>query len=297
MIRHSRCPLCSSVDISERYSCTDNLVSHSTFPVYNCKSCGFHFTQNYPDENEIGKYYESDDYISHSDSGKGLFDRLYRSVRRFMVSRKTSYVTSHSEIEKGRLLDIGSGTGYFASEMKKTGWDVTCIEVNEKARNYSKEQYGLDVFPPERLKDPDPGSYDCITLWHVLEHFYDPFTLMNDINRILSQRGVCIIALPNCMSSDAGYYKHDWAAWDVPRHLWHFTPESFKIFAENSGFIITGIKTLPFDVFYISVLSEKARKSGLPFIKGLVTGSFLSLAAIANRRKSSSLVYFLRRKG
>jgi SAM-dependent methyltransferase len=131
-------------------------------------------------------------------------------------------------------------------------------------------------------------------MWHVLEHFHDPFRYADDIKRLLKPDGICIAALPNSDSSDANYYGRFWAAYDVPRHLWHFNPETFRLFAEKSGFHITGTKSLPLDVFYISILSEKNKRSKIHFLSGITKGSLFAFRALFDKRKSSSLIYFLR---
>jgi ubiquinone/menaquinone biosynthesis C-methylase UbiE len=179
--------------------------------------------------------------------------------------------------------------------MKESGWEVKGIEINEKARNFSAANFGLEVLSPSELKDLKSDSYDCVTLWHVLEHFHDPEKYISEIKRVLKPGSACIIALPNCGSYDAIYYKEHWAAWDVPRHLWHFDPSTFRIFAEKAGFIFEKIRTLPLDVFYISQMSEKYKGSSSGFIKGISKAMFFSLQTLFSRKRSSSVIYILRK--
>jgi 2-polyprenyl-3-methyl-5-hydroxy-6-metoxy-1,4-benzoquinol methylase len=294
MIVHSICPLCSSGKISLYLKCTDHLLTSEEFDLCKCPECGFVFTRQYPDENEIGRYYESEDYISHDDMAKGFLNHLYLRARNLMLKRKKRIVEDSTGLEKGRILDIGCGTGYFAATMKKGGWDVTGIEPNGKARDFATRHFSLDVISPEQISELSSGSFDCITMWHVLEHFHDPFRYADDIKRLLKPDGICIAALPNSDSSDANYYGRFWAAYDVPRHLWHFNPETFRLFAEKSGFHITGTKSLPLDVFYISILSEKNKGSKIHFLSGITKGSLFAFRALFDKRKSSSLIYFLR---
>ena len=293
MVHYPACPLCSSDKISILFDCTDHFVTNETFPVVRCNECGFSFTQDRPEESEAGKYYESDSYISHSDTSKGLINKLYRFARNMMVRKKAKLVNQVTGLEKGSILDIGSGTGYFASEMKKAGWDAKGIEINEKAREFSISSFGLEVFDPSQIGKPSPGSFDCITLWHVLEHFDDPNAYMTEIRRLLKPGGTCIIAVPNSNSYDALHYERYWAAWDVPRHLWHFTPSTFNRFAKSAGFNLTGLRSLPLDVFYISALSEKYKGSKLNFIIGMIKGMWWWLKAILNKERASSLIYIL----
>jgi SAM-dependent methyltransferase len=293
MIHFSYCPLCSSEKIEHFLESNDFFLSGEKFSLFRCYTCGFIFTQDHPDETNTGKYYESDEYISHDDSATGLSNVIYRRVRSVMLKRKRSIVKKLTAPEKGKLLDIGSGTGHFLSEMKRAGWEVKGIEINEKARDFSVSKLGLNVLPPSELKSLPSSGFDCITLWHVLEHFYDPLNIASEIRRLLNPEGVCVVALPNCSSYDAQHYSEYWAAWDVPRHLWHFSPETFRLFSEKNGFTLTGIKSLPLDVFYISSISEKYKGTKLPFIKGMITGSWFFLSSLFSRNKTSSLIYIL----
>jgi SAM-dependent methyltransferase len=291
MILHTKCPLCSSAGIAPFLECADHFLTEEKFELARCSDCGFVFTLNYPDEVEISRYYESPEYISHNDSTGGLAAKMYRFARKFMLKKKMRMVRMASGISKGSLLDIGSGTGHFLETMSKGGWSTKGIEINWNAREYSKSEFGLDVISPDEISSLPPASFDVITLWHVLEHFQDPFGYASEISRLLKPDGVCLIALPNCDSSDAIHYREFWAAYDVPRHLWHFTPESFGVFAERSGFKIKSLDSLPLDVFYISILSERYRNPKFHLIKGLFTGLRLSIRSAGKKKKASSLVY------
>jgi SAM-dependent methyltransferase len=293
MVRYTNCPLCHASNLDNYIPVTDHFLSGEKFMLIKCRECGLVITQDHPDEKDAGRYYESANYVSHNDKAGGIAAAVYRIAREFMLKRKYRMICKEAGPKKGKLLDIGSGTGHFLAMMKMKGWDVAGIEVNEKAREYSNEKFGLDVkaSPDNSLKTGE--SFDVITLWHVLEHFQDPFSYMNEISKLLRKEGVLIIALPNCQSSDALYYSEFWAAWDVPRHIWHFTPDVFKQFAEKYGFAVKSVKPLPLDVFYISILSEKYRKSKIPFIKGFFRGAWLILTGSLINHKSSSLTYIL----
>jgi SAM-dependent methyltransferase len=295
MVHHKVCPLCSSENIEMKIQCRDYFISKKEFPVYRCTSCDFNFTQDYPDENEIGMYYESPDYISHSDTSEGFVNKLYRAARTLMLRRKRNLVKNTTGLSKGKILDIGSGTGYFAAEMKKAGWTVNGIEINEKARNFSFSHFGLTIYPPEEIDSLTSDSFDCITLWHVLEHFHDPFNYFSQIRRLLKPGGVCVVALPNCSSYDAVYFKSFWAAWDVPRHLWHFRPGTFSLFSEKARFSLDSIGVLPLDVFYISQMSEKYKEVRFPFIQGISKAFVFAILSVFNKSKSSSIIYILRK--
>jgi SAM-dependent methyltransferase len=295
MVHHSVCPVCSSDKIGLQFICNDHFVSKKDFGVYKCAVCSFRFTQDYPEEADIARFYESESYISHSDTAEGFSNKIYRFARKGMLGIKKNLVSDVTGLKTGVILDIGSGTGYFAATMKKAGWIAEGIEINEKAREFSKSHFGLQVGPPDKISSLVSETYDCITLWHVLEHFHDPFKNITEIYRLLKPGGLCIIALPNSNSYDAEFYKRSWAAWDVPRHLWHFSPDTFRLFSDRSGLKHEKMKILPLDVFYISILSEKYKGSGLSFIKGITVATWFAFLTMFNKRKSSSIIYILRK--
>jgi len=296
MISHTVCPLCSSGQIGLYLKCSDNLLTNEEFDIYRCSSCGFVFTNGYPEEENIGRYYDSSDYISHEDNAKGLVNRIYVPAREIMLRRKKEIIRSITGLKRGSLLDIGCGTGHFAGMMFRSGWDVTGIEPGTKAREYGINLFGIRVIHPAEISDLPDGSFDCITLWHVMEHFHDPSGYAREIRRLLKFGGTCIFALPNCSSYDADFFREHWAAWDVPRHLWHYNPVTFRIFAEKEGFSIYKTMALPLDVFYISILSFHNKGAGIPFIKGIITGKWFFLRSLFRKEKSSSLLYVLHRK-
>jgi SAM-dependent methyltransferase len=293
MVHHTICPLCSSEKIGLQFTCTDYFVSKTNFAVFKCSECDFHFTQDYPEEADIAGFYESDDYISHSDTSKGFSNKLYRIARSVMLTKKRNLIRTITGLRSGVILDIGSGTGYFTNAMKKAGWQSEGIEINEKARDFSRSHFGLEVNSPDILPVLKAESFDCITLWHVLEHFHDPFNYLRDIYTLLKPGASCVIALPNSSSYDAIYYRRFWAAWDVPRHLWHFNPSTFRLFSEKSGFRLESIRILPLDVFYISLLSEKYKGLNLPFLRGILNGVKFAFLAAFNKTRSSSVIYIL----
>lgn len=296
MVHHDRCPLCYSETITVHLNCLDHSISKEPFAIVRCNRCGFLFTQDYPDEIEIYKYYESEGYISHSDTREGIINKIYPLIRQVMFLRKRRIIRKITGLKSGNLLDVGSGTGNFASFMKNSGWTVKGIEISDKARNFSTTTFNLEIIRPEQISELNANSFDCVTLWHVLEHFHDPDRYISDIIRLLKPRGVCLVALPNSGSSDAKYYRQMWAAFDVPRHLWHFDPVTFNDFARTSGFKVETQLILPFDVFYISVLSEKYRGSQWPFIVGITRALWFSLLSAFNTKRSSSVIYILRKQ-
>jgi 2-polyprenyl-3-methyl-5-hydroxy-6-metoxy-1,4-benzoquinol methylase len=295
MVIHYACPVCQNSDISHYLECPDHFLTKEVFNIYKCNKCGFLFTHEHPGEADAGKYYESDDYISHSNTSRSITEKAYQIVRQFMLRRKVRLIKRFTGLSQGRLLDIGCGTGHFLYAMKQDGWEVEGIEKSPKARSFAESEFGLSVIDTSQIAAHKDNSFDCITLWHVLEHFNDPEMIMKEIRRLLKPDGICVIALPNSDSEDAKYYGKFWAAFDVPRHLWHFNPQSFSKFANKQSFRIKKIRQLPFDVFYISILSEKYKGSVWPALTGFIMAELFSLGIIFNKLRSSSLIYIMKK--
>lgn len=290
------CPVCKKKDFSTPMSCKDYLVSGKSFSIIQCKSCQFSFTQDFPSEKEIGKYYEASDYISHSDTHNGIINKLYHLVRKISLNSKVKLIRKASAKSSSKLLDIGAGTGYFLNKAKNAGWNVIGIEKSEVARQQTKSKFGIDCFGSDYLSDIPTESIDVVTMWHVLEHIENLNETMQLIHSVLTSDGIAVIALPNKKSTDANHYKQDWAAYDVPRHLWHFSPSDFKLLADNNGFLLSQIRPMYFDGFYISMLSEQNKGRKGASIIGLIKGGFFFLRSLTDRKKSSSIIYILRKK-
>ena len=290
------CPLCGGQQLEHALTCTDHYASGEQFEVIRCVHCGLLMTQGVPVEAEIGKYYETPDYISHSDTQQGLMNRVYHWVRQYMLSRKAALVKRTSGLSEGSLLDYGTGTGYFANAMLCQGWKVKAIEKSPQARAFAKKQFGLDVEAEHSLKDYPSMSLDVVTLWHVMEHLEHLNEMWETLHRILKDKGVLIVAVPNPESYDARKYKEWWAAYDVPRHLWHFSPLVMQRFGEKHGFVLEKEHPMPFDAFYVSMLTEKYKSNELSFVKGLWTGALAWFSALGNKERSSSLIYVFRKK-
>ncbi len=296
IITHNECPLCKSRAIEKQHSCKDHFATGELFDIFHCKDCGFVFTQNIPDEKDIAPYYDSPTYISHSNTSKGLVNKLYHIVRSIMLRRKVSLVQKLTVLQNGRIVDYGAGTGYFARAMHKKGWEVTAIEKSEQARRFSKEKFGFEMQPEDALKSIESNSVDVITLWHVMEHIQQIDTFWEDMSRILEDTGIAIIAVPNCKSYDADNYGEHWAAYDVPRHLWHFSPSTIMQLGEKHGFILERQYPMLFDGFYISLLSERNKGSRLQLLRGFWNG-FLGLCATLDKcSASSSIIYVFRKR-
>jgi 2-polyprenyl-3-methyl-5-hydroxy-6-metoxy-1,4-benzoquinol methylase len=286
------CPICNHTEQAEFLICQDFTVSKKKFPIVTCGACGFAFTSPRPEENELGRYYESDEYISHSNTSKGLISSLYQRVRKHTLAKKLQLVNRESP--KGLLLDIGCGTGEFLNTVKKDGWKTLGIEPSLSARKQGIEKYQLDVREESGLNNLAPGSFDVITMWHVMEHVPHLRDRVKKLQELLKDGGVLIVAVPNRTSHDAEHYKEFWAAYDVPRHLWHFRPQDMRALMDQNGFEVKNILPMKFDSFYVSMLSEKY-KTGKNRLIAAVWRGWISNRK-AGKEGSSSLIYIIRKK-
>lgn len=271
-------------------SCKDHTVSSEKFDLVLDPEKQMLATFPKPDLENLPAYYKSQDYISHTDSRKTFIEKIYQKVKKHMLLRKLKWIEKKYP-KKGNILDIGAGTGDFLNEAKKRGWKVHGIEPDAEARKRALEK-GIKLSVNSHKFRSE--KFDVITMWHVLEHVYDLKSQIIELEHLLKKNGLLVIAVPNYKSYDAQYYKEFWAAYDVPRHLWHFSQESFKPLFSGNGFRQTDLKPLIFDSFYVSLLSEKYKTGGSNFLKALSIGLKSNFKA-RSTTEYSSLVYFFRK--
>lgn len=295
VMTYTECPGCKSSSIDFELEAKDHTVSGKKFAVWQCRQCSLRFTQDAPVAEDIGSFYQSNNYISHSDTKQGFINQLYHSVRNITLKQKQKLVQKVTGLRIGNLLDVGAGTGAFAAQMKKAGWNVTALEPDETARINAKNNYGLNLQPSGDLFGQPAETFDAITLWHVLEHVHELHVYLQTFQKVLKKSGTLIIAVPNYTSFDAAYYKESWAAYDVPRHLYHFSPQSMKELLSLHLFTIQAMKPMPFDSFYVSILSEKYRHGKPNYANAFFTGLRSNLLAAGKPERSSSVVYLVKK--
>lgn len=293
MIHYLQCPVCKNTAIHYSFSAKDNTVSKETFEVWECDHCNVLFTQDVPPEDEIGGYYASRDYVSHSDIQEGFVNQLYHQVRSITLAEKKSLVEKETGIAAGKILDVGCGTGAFLDKMKKRGWQVTGVEPDPGAREKAASLYNIQVKPSGELFNLPAGHFDAITLWHVLEHVHKLHEYIDQLKDLLTEKGKLIIAVPNHTSGDATRYKEDWAAFDVPRHLYHFSPHSMNILMNMHGMQIKKMKPMWFDSFYVSMLSEQYKNGEGNMLSAVISGLTSNAKALFNKEKCSSVIYII----
>lgn len=286
----ANCPVCGSDQLKSVYACTDHTTSGETFHLQRCSACSFLFTNPHPDEQSIGSYYESENYISHTSSKKTLLDNVYQWARLYNLSLKHNLVKKFASGKK--ILDFGCGTGHFLAYMKKKGMSVEGIEPSVHAR--TKAYSVLKQAVHSSLREIPSGKFEVITLWHVLEHIHQLHETLQQLKERLTQNGTIFIAVPNHLSHDAMYYQEHWAAYDVPRHLWHFTKNSMHQILQRHHLNIHHIEPMKLDAYYVSLLSEKYRNpkssKSTPLVKGLHAG-WISNRQAQKTGEYSSLIY------
>jgi len=283
-------------------SCKDYTATNESFDLILNEEFEMLFTSPKPKEEDLSKYYDSDAYISHTDSTKSLIDKIYQIVKNYTIAKKVELINSFQSEEK-EILDIGCGTGDFLEVSKSNGWKVVGIEPNDKAKNVAVKKVNLAKAEVSRfykniedlIDKKGNQQFDIITMWHVLEHVYDLEDYISKLEKLLKPNGRLIIAVPNYKSYDATYYREFWAAYDVPRHLWHFSQKSItKLFGMKNMKLV---KTLPmkFDSYYVSLLSEKYKTGSTNLLRALLIGIWSNQKAKATK-EYSSLIYILKKQ-
>ena len=248
-------------------------------------------THPQPTLDKLGSYYEFEDYISHTDGKRTLFEKIYHFIKRKAIRDKVSLINSYQPL-KGRILDIGAGTGDFLLECKNQNWDILGIEPNDKAKGIA---VGKGIKFGDTIEKLESNSFDVITMWHVLEHVPDVEHQVAELKRLLKPSGTIIIAVPNFKSYDANHYKEFWAAYDVPRHLWHFSKTAIEKLFDKQNMNLEDIKPMWFDSFYVSLLSEKYKSGKMNFISGFFIGLISNVSGFF-KKEFSSHIYVLKNK-
>ena len=270
---------------------SDHSVSKESFDLLFNEEYEILKTNPQPSLEKLPSYYESEDYISHTDSKRTLFEKVYHLVKTNALKNKVNLISKLIP-QKGTVLDIGSGTGDFLMTAKNSGWKIKGIEPNPKAKQIAVSK---GVVFEDALENIADNSIDVITMWHVLEHVPNLDEQFTQLKRIIKPNGYIIIAVPNYKSFDAKHYAAFWAAFDVPRHLWHFSKTSIQKLAANYNLELEKIKPMWFDSFYVSLLSEKYKTGKMNFVKGFLIG-FASNVVGMFKKEFSSHIYIIKNK-
>ncbi|MDP5198382.1 bifunctional 2-polyprenyl-6-hydroxyphenol methylase/3-demethylubiquinol 3-O-methyltransferase UbiG [Flavobacterium sp. DG2-3] len=269
----------------------DHSVSKEIFELYQDEELDMLITSPQPELQNLGRYYESEDYISHTDNKRSLFEKAYHFVKNIALQNKLNLINSQ-QAQKGKILDIGAGTGDFLLTAKNDGWQTVGVEPSDRAKDIAKQK-GISFV--EETSTLENNSFDVITMWHVLEHVPNLESQIAELKRLLKPTGTLIVAVPNHKSFDAQHYGTFWAAYDVPIHFWHFSKKSIQLLFERVDMKLEKILPMKFDSFYVSLLSEKYKTGKMNYIKAFFVGLKSNWKA-KNTKEYSSHIYVLKNK-
>ncbi len=296
MEKLSRCPLCGSEQGGIPFlTAPDHMLKTGNYSVVRCPACSLLYTNPRPYEKNLGAYYQSEEYISHTERKKNLREIIYYKVQARMLGRKARLI---NKLEKNqqRLLDVGCGTGAFAKHMQDIGYQVVAVEPEAAAREKAMEKRLQVVENQEEIRNDYRHGLDVITLWHVLEHQTRFKESLQQYHEMLVPGGWLVVAVPQYQAFDAVFYKSWWAAWDLPRHLLHFSEKTLKMAAVQTGFELKAIKGMPFDAFYVSLLSEQYRGTPLGALRAMLIGAISNLLAFFKLKPWSSQIFVFRKR-
>ncbi len=287
-----QCPICNQAAFAPLLTCKDYLSSHESFELKTCISCTFVFTSPRPDLQSLHAYYESNRYISHTGKSTGVIDFLYLLARKFTLRWKINLIKKFRK--NLSIFDYGCGTGEMLHACQQQGWQISGLEPSEQARQKAEQLTGINIAVSlEQLKGQ---QFDVITLWHVLEHVMDLRKKLSELKALLKEDGLLFLAVPNCQSPDALFYREYWAGYDVPRHLWHFTKATMTELLGLEGLTVRSIQPMKLDAYYVSLLSEKHKSpfnsTPASFIQGAIRG-FLSNRKARGNLNHSSLIFIV----
>jgi len=286
------CPVCSATDFEHYLTSKDFTTTQESFQLVKCKTCDFVLTNPRPDDKFIGRYYQSEKYISHAGGGKGIIDRVYLMARKLTLRWKHELIFASKPT--GSILDYGCGTGEFLHYMQERKWTVSGLEPTEVARQKASELLRQPI--SKSASEIGEQKFNVITLWHVLEHIHDLNETIRELKNLLTEDGTIFIAVPNHESFDAKKYRAHWAGYDVPRHLSHFSKKTMKQLLSNHGLTLIDIQPMKLDSYYVSVLSESYKSpeqnSLLSILKALLNGAQSNLNG-RSTTNYSSLIYIV----
>ncbi len=296
-----------SEDLQHYLSLKDYSLTQEDFELYHNKKYEMLVTIPAPTNTALSRYYDDAAYLPHNNANKSLFEKLYQYVKKEATFNKVNLLNSLKTSAK-TVLDIGTGTGDFLVACQKNGWKVTGVEPNPKAQVIAKlkiqssaENISHEIIYEslKMLQDQHKDNsvqFDVITLWHVLEHVPDLEHYISEIKSLLKPNGTIIIAVPNFKSYDALYYGKFWAAFDVPRHLWHFSKKSISLLFEKEQMKVVKIFPMKMDSFYVSLLSEKYKTGKMNYLKGFLIGLQSNIKGLISGEYSSHIFIIQHKK-
>lgn len=286
------CPSCQQTKFTNQDIIIDYANSQESFALSKCDNCELIFTNPRPSIDVIHKYYKSFNYQSHKSTVQSPFDLAYNIARSYSNARKKRIILRYHQA--GSILDFGCGTGNFLNTFSSKKWKKIGLDTNLEALKIADSKFGIETY--QDLKGiMDLPKFKVITCWHSIEHVHDLRYTIETLTNRLKSKGTLILAVPNYKSYDAVHYSNYWAGYDVPRHLYHFSPKSIAHLLKQFKMSLTNTFPLKLDAYYVSLLSEKYRKSNFPILKAIKTG-YRSNRYASETNEYSSLIYVFTKK-
>ncbi len=290
--KHRACPVCNA-DVSSCVTHADPQVSDETFTIATCGRCGYGVTVDAPPIEHIGRYYDSPRYLSHYQESSGILGIVGRWIRNAGLKRKRRFLNRFAAGPAPRVLDIGCGTGLFLRTMRDGGWEIAGTELMESARRMCEQETGVMPVEPDAIFAMQSGSFDAITFWHSLEHIHDAERVLRKCAELLAPGGVCIVNVPNPAGLDARCFGTRWTAYDVPRHIHHFTPDSMCIIAERNGLHVESVHPMFSDILFVCAMSA-GKGRGWGGLKGMPIFTATAALSLVNPARCGCVTYVLR---
>ncbi len=286
-----RCPLCDSEELAAVFTGRDHLVSGEQFRILHCARCQLRMTDPLPPQDLIGRYYASENYLGLTRKRAGTMNRAYHLARWITARWRAQIAAAAAAARPGRILDVGCGSGDLLALMHRRGWTVCGVEPLLRARLAAQRTPGVEVLDVAEFLALHDRRFDVVTLWHALEHVHDVDGYLAHIAGLLIEGGALVVACPNYVSFDAEYYGASWYAYDPPRHLWHYRPETMRRQLAKHGFAVRAMRALPLDPFYIALLTERYAPRGMPVLHPFLVGCRAMVAGAADVTRASAIVY------
>ena len=240
------CVLCGSLD-------REPLIEKNSWQVYRCSSCGLGFLDPLPSRDQIENLYRREYFSERYDDGLDPDSPQFR--RRIRGDKhRTRFIKPIKG--DGRLLDIGTGYGYFLAACRKEGYEEMGLDISGWAAQYAIKKLGIPITIGQMDSVTFPShSFDIITMWHFLEHTPDPHLTLQKSKTWLKEDGILVIDVPNYEGTDAKHKWQEWVGWSLPYHFWHFTFESLTQLLHRHGFRVIKSKD-----YHSDVVKEKLRR-------------------------------------
>ena len=255
------CKLCQGTNHKLLFFAEDH-YSGDRFALVMCCNCKLIFTNPRPSSDVLSKYYPPSYYGANGKRFHPILEHVVQYFRKQLADRISSRYPNG-----GRILEVGSGRGTLLSEMSRKGWSAVGTEYSASLAKSTGDSFGVFVYPTPDLRDCNfPDRYfDVVVCNHVLEHLTDPIGTLIEIRRILNPIGLLIIAVPNIGGIVARVSKDQWFGVDVPRHLFHFSPDTLKMALTLTGFQVNSQTTLSFEQDIFGFAQSILNLTGLPY--------------------------------